>query len=100
MVSGRRSGSIPPSPTIMKDPCQGCLIKGCCTEICDARIMFSVEFYQKQNGKISPEVKRIWEENWKIIKQQPVDEGVDWYGDFLECMLASINLLEGNEKNK
>jgi hypothetical protein len=59
--------------------------------------MFSVEVYRNNEGKISPEIKRIWEENWVIIKQQPVDESVDWYGDFLQCMIGSINLLEEND---
>ena len=84
----------------MKDPCQDCLVKGCCTEICEPRFLFSVEVYRKQ--KASPETKRIWEENWAIFKQNddPLKDGLDWYGEFLECMTASINLLERNEKNE
>ena len=67
--------------------------------MCHPRIMFFSEFFRDYNGVLTPEIKKLWEESWEIIRRQEIDQSVDWYGDFLECMSASLNLLERNKNN-
>lgn len=48
-------------------------------------------------------MRKVWQENWLIFKKHWKDkeeDGMDWYYEFMESMVASMNLLERNEKNK
>jgi hypothetical protein len=82
----------------MDNPCQLCLIKNCCSQLCEQRIIFSIKFY-REHGAHSKELRQIWHENWIIFKTKwnDIDDGLEFYKEFLESMQASIDMLKKNE---